>query len=330
MRKMMRATGFLAVFLVAMTGVGAQVGTIVEATAWMETDLSESTPSVTFSDDAGQATVQFYSKGTGVPPQIAAGLGADATISAGVVVGNYENVEGLSFVVIRSGGMMAEVSVQLRGTTGAIWTHRATAQLSGTAGEACAVNVPTDPAMWEYGGRLANSSARWTRWWNQDIADVTNVSLVIAHVGFNPETVSVSNFRLVGEGFIGDAATLALVKEHFAADISNSDELTAEQRAQDSDRNGRSDLTQILAGEDAGLYVEIVAVEEDGRARLRWSGAVPGRRYRVERTQDLTALDGFENVPIDNPVANQVGHMERTDRSEVVGDGAYFYRAVKE
>jgi len=329
MKKLTFAVGCAGVFLVSIACIGAQIGDTVDAAAWLQEDLSENTPSVTFSGTSDALAVQFYQKGSGIPPAIAAGLGADVSVMAGVVVGDYRDVEGLSFRASRVGGMMADVMVVLTGASGTEWNQRATQQLSKNDGESCAVNISLDPSLWKYGGSTADSSARWLSAWNRDLQNVTGVRLVITHVGFAAEEVSVSNFRLLGEGFISDPAKLQLVKQHFDADISNADELTAAQKAQDSDRNGKSDLMQLLDDEEPGLHVEIVGVDTEGRARVRWP-AVKGRRYRLERTQDLTLFGDCEIVPIDSPVADQAGDMERTDNSVAVGDGPYFYRAVKE
>ena len=325
--------GSLVIVLVASVAcMGAQTGQAIDSTAWINQDLSEVPPGVTFDSTEEAVKVNFYSKGNGIPPLIAAGLGADVSVMAGVLVGDYSAVEGFSLLVAREGlaeELLSSVDIKLKGITGATWTHCVTPQLSNTSGESCVVNVSLDPSLWSYGGMAADSSGRCLSYWNRDIANVTEVKLVIGHKSFDAETVSVSDFRLVGEGFISDPALLQLVREHFDADISNSDQLTAAQRAQDSDRDGRNDLMQLLDGEDPGLYVEILGVDSQGRAMLRWPG-VKGRSYRVERTQDLTSLGNFESVPIDDPVANQVGDMERTDNSPDAGDGLFIYRTVKE
>lgn len=325
MKKTLIAISCLGLLVIAMPAPGAILGNAVDGAAWLQEDLTGSEPEFVTADN--EVTVAFNARGSGIPEPIAAGIGADVSVMAGVVVGDYSDVEGLSFRVTRTGAARVDVSVRIKGANGVEWAYQATPLLSDASGEESIINVPLDPDQWWHLGKSASYNARWLAGWEDTLNDVTMVRVVLTHVSFDADTATIGDFRVVGEGFISDPAALQVVNAHFGKQIANVDQLTEEERNHDSDRDGRTDVAQILDGEDPGLSVEIIDVDTQGRARLRWDAA-NGRSYRVERAKSLTGPPDFDTV-LDNVPSEGFGQMERTDAAPIESGQPYFYRVIK-
>ncbi len=161
--------------------------------------------------------------------------------------------------------------------------------------------------------------------WANDLADTKMMIVRVESSGLDAQAYSVDQFQLIGEdGTPTEAAQLTSLQAYFGVD--SFEELTAEQRAQDSDGDGMSDLNEMLAGMDPNDASSVLAAKgakgENGNI-VSWQGVL-GASYGILRSSDLTA--GFELIATDIK-ATYTGTMSHEDIAPV--DGPNFYKIVK-
>lgn len=172
--------------------------------------------------------------------------------------------------------------------------------------------------------------------WSNDIRNVQFVGVKLIPAGIGAQTFEIRSFILVGPDFASAPALLVLIgdalKERFG--VRSISLLTAEQKAQDLDKDGVTDLDEILTGTNPDnpnsvFAAEIVGVSAQG-VKIRWP-CVEGNVYTVSRTSDLVAKTGFEALMQGYRLtATSTGYMEFTDTTTETDGGPYFYRIVKE
>jgi hypothetical protein len=286
---------------------------------------AEASPGVTVTEDgATGATVTFAPLSpSAIPGRLVSGtLQADLAVSGGAFTGNYlaGGVKGLSMRVARGGDPVARILLRLEGAGGRIW-QTTNIVLTATADQWIINNIALD---WEDGGWECAGRGDRDASWQEDIVDVKQLSVRIVQNGVTGQSCSVKDFRLVGDGFVSEAAVLAKIQEHFDADVSNVDELSDAERTQDSDKDGITDIEALADGEDPGLAVEILEVGGDG-ITVSWP-CVAGRKYTLRRCSALA--EGFDLVLVADREAATSGTMTHQDDT-ATGPGSYFYRVTK-
>jgi hypothetical protein len=134
--------------------------------------------------------------------------------------------------------------------------------------------------------------------WQRGLTCVTTVGLRFEQSGSKTEgypaqSFTVTNFKLVGEGFETDPGNLSRValamKKRFG--VTTMAGLTEQQRKQDKDGDGMADIDELIAGTDADdesslFAVEIVDKGNDAMT-LRW-------KYAEGNTYTLLGTDALE------------------------------------
>ena len=272
----------------------------------------------------GPASVLFPAVSDDVPPTPAyADLLADVGVSSGAFVGDLPaaGVEGICFRIRKSVGGRTQVRFRLVGATGRIWTSMAYRD-AGSDGAWVVNNIPLDRAQ---GGWTRGERGDLDALWAADLRDVQAIGFIMSRAGAEEQSVSIDDLRLIGDGFVSEEAVLSKLRELFGEEISNTDQLSAAQQTQDSDKDGTTDVDALVAGMDPGLAVEIAAVDGEG-ITIRWP-CVQGRTYTIERGEDLT--DGLDTDIAGGLVAEESGYMTYRDGT-ATGPGAYFYKVTKE
>jgi hypothetical protein len=164
---------------------------------------------------------------------------------------------------------------------------------------------------------------------------VSYVGLLIERSGFANQIVTVDSFILAGTGFITPPANLLSFGDALEArfGVRSYGDLTAAQKAQDADKDGMTDVDEILAGTNPdnknSVFAATVVSTSSSGVTIRWP-CVNGGVYTVSRSRDLVSgtfsalADGYRLT------ASQDGYMEYTDRAVQANGGPYFYRIVRE
>lgn len=304
--------------LAVCVGAGYAALTGNEATDW-----AKDGGNVTFDTAQGYITASFEEYSTTQPPRhVPGGVLADVGVASGSFVGDYiaARIEGLSFRVKRGGSGVTSVKLYLKGATGRIWSNTKLV-LSETPGDWAISNVSFDRGE---GGWTRGERANLDALWDIDLRNVQEVGFFLCQAGSTGQSCSIDDFRLIGDGFVSEEAILAELRQHFDVNISNVDQLTGAQLAQDSDKDSRSDANAIVAGDDPGLAAEILEVAVDG-ITIRWP-CVKGKTYTVVRTSDLA--DGFSLAVLTDEEAQENGWMAYKDTGATAPD-PYFYKVIK-
>jgi hypothetical protein len=295
----------------------------VEADSWIANG--------TVTDNGEYITVSFRKQSLArVPDSAVANLDADETVAASAFVGSYPDagIKGVSFrlmVESTAAEMPAGVSMFIiGGADDNRWTL-SNLEINNESGVWVANNVTitADRGAWDRDmarGHDAEKQALRL----ETINDVKLIGFSFSQQGIDAQSYSIGDFRLLGDGFVSDPAVLHRLQDHLNQQISNTDQLTGEQLAQDSDGDGVSDYDAIMAGDDPGLAVKILEVAEDG-ITLEWPKAA-NRNYTLVRSSSLT--DGFTEVVISGMPSSERGNMTYKDTT-ATGDVPYFYRVIK-
>jgi hypothetical protein len=280
--------------------------------------FGENSVTVTFA----QRTSNMYT-GTPNPEEIPVKVLTAVSTEEPVFAGNYDaaGVEGLAFALSNSVPGKPKVTVSLKCIDAwdrvFIWSN-STLDLGDATLPERVNNVALDLSE----GWVPNDSrARFER----DLKNVISVGFTIQQDRLDAQSVEVSNLRLLlANQVITPSATLhARLANYFG--VASVDEITDLQKAQDSDKDGLSDYTELMESEsdpnDANSALLVSAERiHNGGLKLSWPGVV-GRTYSVFRTESLTG--DFEPVP------GKVGiYCEETGEMDVTlanDRGKYFY-----
>ena len=244
-----------------------------------------------------------------------------------------QNYSGVSFRINGDGTVPLAVQLVLyqrygtgRYVTFREWVHRGVA-VSAVPGEWTIVHVPFDL---EKGWSTTYESNRYTteQLWAMDMRDVKAMILRIVASGLDAQAYSVADFRLAGDGVISEPARLTSMQMLLAqCGVTSIDQLTPQMLKWDSDGDGMSDFSEILAGMDpydaSSVFQARVAVGPGGN-RISWDGVL-GLRYGVMRSNNLT--EGFELIAT-GIAPTRTGIWEHVDPSPVEGM-PNFYKVVK-
>jgi hypothetical protein len=183
---------------------------------------------------------------------------------------------------------------------------------------------------WDNGG-APNAATLWSN----DVRAVKFAGVRLMQRGTNAQLYDVGSFILVGPNFASAPALLVSIGDALKArfGVRSIGLLTAEQKAQDADKDGMTDLDEILTGtnpNDANSVFAAKVVETSAAGvTIRWP-CVEGSVYTVSRTSDLVA-GSFAALPLAyHLTATSSGYMTFTDGTAKVDGGPYFYRVVKE
>lgn len=171
--------------------------------------------------------------------------------------------------------------------------------------------------------------------WNEELVNVTNVTVRTAKQGLFEQSFSVDRFILVGSDFASPAGRLVelgdALRDRFGK--TRLDELSELDREADTDKDGMSDVNEIVAGSDwndanSAFKVEVVEMGAGG-VTIRWT-CVPGGIYTVKRADGIGSSFPF----VDRPdgiglTAGAETVMTYTD-TDATGVGPYFYKIVRD
>jgi hypothetical protein len=229
----------------------------------------------------------------------------------------------------------AVASVILKSGSGRIWRNM-NVEVSNQAGLWVANNIElTRAAGWARDGP-GNSELLW----DIDIKDVVNIGIRLAQVGSQAQNYSIGTFVLLDSSgkVVGESGLMpSRVMDYFAStyEISDTNDITDEMKATDSDNDGMNDWLELLAGTDPedsnSIFVaKIVDFAEDG-ITVSWPCVSDGM-YKVMRREGFGSEFGVITVdltPTESYITNGVMMMEHKD-SFAPGRGPYMYKIVKQ
>ncbi len=295
------------------------VGGEVTARLWEAGDVA--TSDVT---SAGDVVVNFEAVGDlGIIKTMDLIVGG--TSPSSLFKGDLSEYTAIRFKIL-SDGTVATVKVRMNAPMRP-WFN-ATPSIVGAAGDWTVNTIPfliaqgwTSPWAWE------NWAYTPSETFTTDMKAIENMVLTLTPNGAVAQSYTISQFQLISDAGATLAAQLTPIGQYFDG-VSSIDELTAAQRAQDSDGDGMSDLNEILAGMDpldsSSLFAAKLAVTDNGN-RIDWQGAF-GETYGVLRSTDLTA--GFVYIAVDLSPDYDGQNMEYIDTDPVEGS-ANFYKIYK-
>jgi hypothetical protein len=304
------------------------------ADLWLgDTSDADKASLISFStNDPGSVTVVFSAQTAPPFSYLAATMIADAGIADSPFSGDYTAVgaASVSFRAMGSGIIPRSASVVLIGNTSGRKWRNPNVVVSGVAGEWITNDVSFDLSA----GWVTQETGDLEAMWQEDLRDVGLIGVRFSQRGGSGQSYTVEEFRLVGtEGFITPPATLSPLEQALLDrfGVKSIDLLTDDQKVQDLDGDGMTDLNEILSENDPNFAnsifkAEIVSTSQTDGITIKWP-CVAGATYTVCRSQDLTsgfhALDGAANL-----LAAETGYMTYNDTG-ATGVGPYFYKVVR-
>lgn len=293
--------------------------------------------SVTVSNaGSGMVVVSFGAQDTSMPPAATAVdvvTGGDP--SASPFAGNYvtSGVSNLVFKFKAQTSTNASVSVVLYGGwSGVTWTKQLPPPVGVGVLSTCSVSVAS---MDGWGNGISSPAVNHAMVWSNDIRNVKYVGVRLLPRSPDAMSFLVDSFILVGSSFASAPGLLVSLGDTLQArfGVRSYSELTAAQKALDSDGDGMTDVNEILTGtnpDDRGsvFAAEVVASKASG-ITIRWP-CMEGCVYTISRASDLVA-GNFAALPAGTRLtATSSGYMEFTDVTANSEGGPYFYRIAKE
>jgi hypothetical protein len=313
--------------LAAVNGLAAQAGVSVSALPPDVDSVSQSGAVVT---DSGEfITVSFpgsLRSPSGPPAGAMAEIRTRLMTSDGPFTGDYvaAGAQGLAFSLKFTGSEPPRAIVVLIPAAGRPWYNSALLKYNAAENVWQANNISFDLRSGWYDGRGNQNPDAW----QAALRGVAAIGLDLMQVGTIDQTASVDHFRLLLDNEV-ETPDAVLSERLFARfGVRDRRELTAAQRAQDSDGNGIADyleiwVTQSDPDSDEGDLMVEVSRSPEGRSQVSWT-SVAGGEYAVEVSDSpngqYRALAGAERVR-----ATVKGRTTKTDDEDSNG-GLRFYR----
>jgi len=296
-------------------------------------DAKQAGPMDLFNPASAAVTVAFAAKPSSAPPslrqcELIAGNASGAF--SGNVLAN--GADGISFKIAGDGSQPSLNQVIIRAprtdTEDFVWTSTSIA-VSAVPGEwtTCVVPLNRSAGGWtcQY-GTDAWGENEYQELWDGNITKVSAMSVLIRPGTDAAESYSVSEFQIIGDAG-AYTAVLSPLEAYFG--VSSFGELTDEQKLQDSDGDGMSDINEIVAGMDPNNAESVLALTKiapiEGGYEIEWPVVIAGT-YGVLRSSDLGS--GFELIA-GGLTADATGSMTYPDTTVEAGK-AYFYKVVKQ
>lgn len=297
----------------------------VEPTAWTVTYKQNA--SVT-QVAGGGVTVGFNAQPTGtIPPTML----VNASAAGAAFVGNYAEAgaKGVTFTLNHTGAA-GTLGLSLALPSGKEW--KKTVELPAAQGQAVPIVIPfTTAAGWKPGWTsqpLANADTQL----QSALLFVSTLGIEVApELGAAAQSYTLDSFVLGGAGTIPsalDTRILDAMRDRFGAGIASYADVTAEQKAIDTDRDGMSDYLEIMAGtkwnDASSVFAAAIVDQGPAGTKIRWPSQADAT-YTIWRSSDLAS--GF--YPLETGWAAAGATTEYTDTT--AGEAAnYFYKVSQE
>ena len=298
------------------------------ATSWDVSTISSGTGWKVI--DSGTAvTVQFPEKTSPIALPYTSSLLVGGSSPSTAFTGDFSKYTGIRFKITGDGSQPEFVQVRFYRKVG--WGTRRwlfnNLPVSTNAGE---WTINLIPLSYEKGWTTCYDFSNYRNpdpayWFKEDLKNVDMLMVTIRPGSHAAQSYSIDQFQLLGEGGPTEPASLTPLEAYFG--VNNVSELTDEQKEQDSDGDGMSDLNEILAGmdpQDASSVFSAASVKSGNGNLVKWQGVL-GSKYAVWRSTDLAG--GFELIATDIS-ADKTGIISYEDPDPVAGK-ANFYKVVK-